>query len=61
MENHQLQIHVTHFTELARDVFEDVAGGVVEEGLQSRQVGALLQDALQSFLTLSEGRKINER
>lgn len=35
-------------------MFEDVARGVVEEGLQSWQVGALLQDALQSLLTLEE-------
>lgn len=35
-------------------MFQDVARGVVEEGLQSRQVGALLQDALQSLLTLEE-------
>lgn len=31
-----------HLAELADDVFEDVAGSFVEQGLQSRQVGALL-------------------
>lgn len=45
---------LTHLAELADYMFEDVAWDVVEEGLQSWQVGALLQDALQSLLTLKK-------
>ncbi len=45
---------LTHLAELADYMFEDVARDVVEEGLQSWQVGALLQDALQSLLTLKK-------
>lgn len=33
-------------------MFEDVTWGIIEKGLQSWQVGALLQDAFQSLLTL---------
>jgi len=45
-----------HLAELAHHVFEDVAGDIVEEGLQTWQVGALLQNALQSLLTLKGTR-----
>lgn len=44
---------LTHLAELADYMFEDVAWYIVEEGLQSWDVGALLQDALQSLLTLN--------
>lgn len=54
-------ILLTHLAELADNVFEDVAGRIVEEGLQSWQVGTLLQDVLQSLLTLTGRRyKRNE-
>lgn len=43
---------IPDLAELTHDVFEDFARSVVEEWLQSRQVGALLQNALQSFLAL---------
>lgn len=33
-------------------MFEDVTWSIVEKGFQSWQVGALLQDTLQSLLTL---------
>lgn len=48
---------LTHLAELAHDVFEDFARGIVEEGLQTWQVGALLQNALQSLLTLKRKRR----
>lgn len=42
----------THLAELTENVFEDVAWSVEQEGLQSWQEGALLQDGLQRRLTL---------
>ena len=47
-----LQCAVGYLAELADDVFEDVARSVVQQRLQRGQMGALLQDALQSFLCL---------
>lgn len=41
-----------HLAELTEYVFEDVARSVEQEGLQPGQEGALLQDGLQSRLTL---------
>lgn len=42
----------THFTELTEHMFEDVVRSSVEEGFQGWEVGADLQDALQSSFTL---------
>lgn len=41
-----------HLAELTEYVFEDVARSVKQEGFQSWQEGALLQDGLQRRLTL---------
>lgn len=52
------EVHsLTDLAELAHYMFEDVAWSVVEERLQTWQVGALLQDTLQSLLTLRRKRK----
>ena len=51
---------LAHLAELTDHVFKDVARSVVEEGLQTWQVGALLQDALQSLLTLTRTREMKD-
>lgn len=48
----QDELLLTHLTQLADHMFEDVARCIIEERLQPWQVCALLQDALQSLLTL---------
>lgn len=51
------KLEQTHFTELAEHMFEDVVGSSIEEGLQGWKVGAHLQDALQSAVTLGNSKK----
>lgn len=58
IQNLKQKLHTTwslslaYLAKLAQDMFEDVTWGIIEKGLQSWQVGALLQDAFQSLLTL---------
>merc|ERR1719465_374671 len=46
----RLQIGWKHFRKLSTHVSKDVVGSKLEEGFESRQVGAHLNDVLQRFL-----------